>query len=235
MSHDTKNREQQQRLLNYLSGRSFPYFLREHSVFIDFPPEYHPIDYPLYHYSVCHEIPKRDEYLRRRLDLFCSWGASHPWRLQITKALRGCHTRCDIRVLEENGTPRMPQKEFFEKTRSAKCSVSFDGYGSGSFRMTEVLVRCLLLQGPLSIRRHAPLIDGVHCVEYGVEHDGETFLSTNVCQKLSESLTDPERSYRIYEAGWHHCMGNYTERATAEYVLRVVEKHDWSKPTRLMI
>lgn len=235
LGHDTKNLEQQQRLFGFLSGRSFPYFLREHSVYIDFPPEYHPIDYPLYHLSVCPTAPNREEYLRRQLDLFVSWGASHPWRLHITAALRGCHVKSDIRVLEENGTPRMPQMEFFERTRSAKCSVSFDGYGSGSFRMTEVLVRTLLLQGPLSIRRHAPLIDGTHCIEYAVKNDGETFISTNVCEKLKEALADPERSYRIFEAGWHHCMGNYSERATAEYVLKTIEQHDWSKPTTLSL
>jgi hypothetical protein len=112
--------------------------------------------------------------------------------------------------------------------------VSFDGYGSGSFRMTEVLVRTLLLQGPLSIHRYQPLIDGVHCIEYGVANDGELFLHTDVCAKLSEALKDPERSYRIYEQGYRHCMAHYTEKATAEYVLRTIEKHDWSKPTALI-
>jgi hypothetical protein len=235
MNHDTKNKEQQLRLVDLLQGLSFPYFLREFSKHLTFPENYHPIDYPLYAYSVEPRPPNREEYLRRHLDLFVSWGASHPWRLEITKALRACHVKADIRVIEENGTPRMPQAEYFRSTRSAKCSVSFDGYGSGSFRMTEVLVRTLLLQGPLSIHRYQPLIDGVHCIEYAVNNDGETFLDTDVCAKLSEALKDPERSYRIYEQGYHHCMAHYTERATAEYVLRTVEKHDWSKATALTI
>lgn len=235
MHHDTKNLSEQTRLKTFLEGRSFPYFLREFSNYIPFPDNYHPIDYPLYHYSVCDERPDRDAYLKRELDLFMSWGASHPWRLEITKALRGCHTKCDIRVLEENGTPRMPQKEFFHKTNSAKCSVSFDGYGSGSFRMTEVLVRCLLLQGPLSIHRYAPLINGVHCMEYTVVNDGENFLGTNICDVLRAALADPELSYKIYETGYHHCMEHYTERATAQYVMDVVAKHDWKKATQLTI
>lgn len=233
LAHDTKNRHEQTRLHQFLEGRSFPYFLREFSKHISFPASYHPIDYPLYHHSVCPHPPNREEYLARPLDLFISWGASHPWRWDITKALRGCHTKCEILVLEENGTPRMPQQEFFRRTRSAKCSVSFDGYGSGSFRMMEVLVRCLLLQGPMSIHTRMPLVNGVTCAEYSVENDGEKFVSTDVCAKLRQCLEDPERSYRIYEAGYHWAMSHYTEKATAEYLLATVEKHDWSTPTTL--
>lgn len=235
LNHDTKNLTEQRRLQAALEGRSFPYFLREFIKDISFPVGYYPIDYPLYHYSVCSHAPNRDEYMARQLDLFVSWGASHPWRLKITEALRHCHTKCEIKVLEENGTPRMPQVQFFEKTRSSKCSVSFDGYGSGSFRMTEVLVRCLLLQGPLSIHRHEPLINGLHCVEYDISHSGEDFIETNVCKVLRNALADQERSYRIYEAGFNHCMTHYTEKATAQYVMDVVHKHDWKKPTQLTI
>lgn len=235
LCHDNKNMNEQMVLCTYLANKSFPYFIREYSKHVSFPPEYHPIDYPIYHYSVCNRAPNREEYLKRKLDLFCRWGASHPWRMQITQALRDCHTRCEIDVLQDGSVERMPQKEFFERTFAAKCSVSFDGYGSGSFRMTEVLVRCLLLQGPLSIHRYKPLLDGVHCVEYGVEADGENFISTDVCSKLRHALSDPELSFRMYESGYHHCMQFYTERATAKYVLDVVEKHNWSKPTKLEI
>lgn len=234
MNHDTKNKHEQTRLFNYLNGMSFPYFIREFSKHIQFPIGYHPIDYPLYHYSACHQLPNREEYLRRNLDLFVRWGGSHPWRMNITEELRNCHTKCEIDVLQDNVVHRMPQEEFFRRTRSAKCSVSFDGYGSGSFRVTEVLVRCLLLQGPLSIHTRMPLLDGIHCVHYDVENIGEDFISTNVCAKLKESLSDPERSYQIYKAGYDHCMTHYTEKAAAEYVLSTVEKHDWSKPAVLV-
>lgn len=233
MQHDTKNAVEQTRLKEFLTGKSYPYFLREFSKHVTYPENFHPIDYPLYHHSVCPILPNREEYLARSKNLFCSWGASHPWRLDITKALRTCATNSDILVLEENGTPRMPQMEYFARTQAARTSVSFDGYGSSSFRLTEVLVRCLLLIGPLSIVRHAPLVDGTHCIEYGVEHDNEQFLYTNICDKLHEALADPERSYRIYEAGYHHCSTHYTEKATAQYVLDTVERHDWSKVTQI--
>lgn len=235
MLHDTKNRVQQERLKQYLEGKSFPYFLREYSNYVEYPIAYHPIDYPLYALSKCHHAPDREQYLRRQSDLFMSWGASHPWRLELTRLLREFPCRSDIRVVEENGTPRMPQAEYFERTRAARCSVSFDGYGSGSFRMTEVLVRCLLLQGPLLIRTRAPLIDGQTCITYNVFSDGQTFLGSDITDKLKLALEDSERSYGIYAAGYYHCMEHLTERATAGYVLETVAKHDWSKPTSLVV
>lgn len=233
VSHDTKNREEQEQLRRYLEGRSFPYFIREFSKLISWPVNYHPIDYPLYGPSECHMLPVREEYLNRQLDLFVYWGASHPWRIPITEALRGAHTKCEITIINDVTHPRLPQHQYFAKTRAAKCSVSFDGYGSGSFRVTEVLCRCLLLQGPLSITLRDPILDGVHCVEYAVDSRGEEFLGTNVAEKLRECLADPERSYRIYEAGYRHCMEKYSEKATAQYVLDVIDKHNWSIPTVL--
>lgn len=233
MAHDTKNHVEQTRLKDFLTGKSYPYFLREFSKYVAYPGNYHPIDYPLYHYSECPILPNREEYLSRKLDLFCSWGASHPWRMNLTGAMRSCSMNSEILVLEENGTPRMPQAQYFERTRAAKMSVSFDGYGSSSFRLTEVLVRCLLLVGPLSIVRYAPLVDGVHCVEYHIENEGEQFLYTDICNKLHDALSDPERSYTIHEAGYRHCMEYYTEKATAQYVLDTIDRHDWRNPTNI--
>jgi len=233
MNHDTKVATEQARLKQFLEGRSFPYFIREMHNSIEYPEAFWPIDYPLYHLSRCDVRPDREEYLRRDLELFCWWGHSHPWRQHIETALRGANRKCEIgnRWSDEN----MPQDRYFERTRAAKCSVSFDGYGSGSFRMTEVLCRALLLMAPLSIRTRAPLVDGETCRMYEVQSDGEEFLGTNVAAVLADALADGEGSYEIYERGYDHCMTHLTERATAEYVLATVEAHDWSKPTSLAI
>lgn len=233
LSHDTKNRSEQERLMRFLEGKSFPYFIREYLSSIEFPNAYHPIDYPLYHLSSSAPVPNRDDYISRPLDLFCGWGGSHPWRLNITQALRECHTKCEIFIIGDNGQPRIPQDQFFSRTSAAKCSVSFDGYGSGSFRMTEVLCRCLLLQGPLSMRCREPLVDGITCIKFGVVNIGEEFVSTDVCEKLRLALGDPEKSFQIYQNGYHHCMAHYTEKATAKYLLKVIRQHDWGAPTQL--
>ncbi len=231
MTHDTKNTQQQMRLRNYLNGKSFPYFLREFSKYVQYPQGFYPIDYPLYMYSECDIKPNREEYLQRAKDLFVSWGASHPWRVPLTHQLRTCPVKGDVLLLEENGTPRMPQRDYFERTREAKVGVSYDGYGSSSFRLTEVLVRSLLLAAPLHIIRHAPLVNGVHFMEYSVASRGEEFQGSNICETLMEALANPERSYEMYERGYYHCYDNYTETATAQYVLDVVAKHDWQTTT----
>ena len=233
MNHDTKNKFQQQRLKDYLDGKSFPYFLREYFKDHDWPESYHPIDYPLYAFSTCEKRPSLDEYVARQNDLFVFWGGSHPWRHNITAALRECPVNSDINLIDDITNPRRPQREYFLKTEAAKASVSFDGYGASSFRLTEVLVRTVLLRGPLTIKLRDDLTDGVNCVEYGVESDGETFLSTNVNEKLLGALADPEAAYRIYEAGYRHCMEYWTEEATARYLLGKVMAHDYSKPTPL--
>lgn len=237
MTHDTKNTHEQTRLKNYLEGKSFPYFLREFSVYLDFPQNYHPIDYPLYKLSELSDRPSKVDYLGRLDGLFLSWGASHPWRLGITAALRGVNAPMpvDVRVLEENGTPRMPQSTYFNHLVRCRASASFDGYGSGSFRMTETLVRTLLLMGPLTIKTHAPLIDGVHCVNYSIASNGEEFVSTDVADKLLAVLADPEWSFRIHKEGHDFCMDYLTEKATAAYFLKTLEAHDWSVPTQLEV
>lgn len=235
MASDTKKADQQARLRAFLEGRSFPYFIREYYRSLEFPACYHPIDYPLYALSGCDERPNREEYLKRADDFFVSWGLSHPWRRPITEALRGCGVSGEfIMIGDEPGCiPRLPQADSFARTRRAKTSISFDGYGSSSFRLTEVLVRSLLLRGPLSIIQHAALTDGVNCIDYQVESDGETFIGTDVCAKLKEALADQERCFRIYETGYWHCTDHLTEKATAAYLLETVARHDWSKPTPL--
>lgn len=233
LNHDTKSRHEEMRLKNYLAGKSFPYFLREFSEHLNYPDSYYPIDYPLYHHSICRERPDKRDYLDRPRDFFVSWGASHPWRWDLTLALRSLPCNSEIKVIEENGTPRMDQGQYFTKLHTSKCSVSFDGYGSSSFRMTEVLGHTLLLMGPLSIKTRKPLIDGETCIGYDIAACREVFMGTNVADKLAEALADPERSFRIYEAGYDHLMTHLTESATAQYLLDTINVHDWSRETIL--
>jgi hypothetical protein len=252
MRQSTKNYHEQVRLKSFLEGRSFPYFLREMSKYVTYPSAYHPIDYPLYHLSQCDMRPDRDEYLRRDLDLFSAWGESHPFRVHLGQAMRETHVKSEITVIDRGKVVRkdpdtgmcydahgqvcfIEQAAYFNRTRAAKCSVSYDGYGSGSFRMTEILVRTLLLQGPLSIVTRAPLIDGETCRAYTVEHQGEVYYSTNMPNVIHRAVECAEESYEIYERGYEHCQAHLTERATAQYVLDVVSAHDYSQPTPLEV
>lgn len=250
MNHDTKNAHEQGRLKSFLEGKSFPYFLREKFKSIDYPENYHPIDYPLYHLSEYHVRPNREEYLARQLDLFCWWGHSHPWRLEIEEALRNAHVKAEIGNRWDNQTDghapnNLPQHYYFERMQAAKCCPSFDGYGSGSFRMTEALCRTLLLQGQLSIETRAPLIHGETCRMYHVGRNADAsdyhgddpngFAWTNIDLVMRAALAMPEDSFEIYERGFDHVHTHLSEKATAAYLLEVVERHDWGKVTPLEV
>lgn len=244
LSHDGKNFHEQVRLRDYLSGRSFPYFLREFSNYTTYPENYHPIDYPLYHLSHCSDRPDRGDYLRRLIPFWVCWGASHPCRWPITWALRKSGLSItthdgtfgvEVKVIEEAGQPRIEQSTYFNWMVRSRASISYDGYGSGSFRMTEVLMRTVLLLGPLHTRVPFPLVDGQTCVAYDVVTREGEFVSTNVVEKLKWILDNPEEAFRIYEQGYDHCLTHLTERATAQYFLDVLAKHDFSKPTALDI
>ena len=235
MEHDTKNPEQQALLRRFLEGRSFPYFLREFWSDCEYPSEYHPIDYPLYAHSTSHRKPNRTEYLSRSVDVACIWGWSNPWRVPLTQELEASSFSKDVYVIERDG-PRLPQfggGGYFPRIDAARSSIQFDGYGSGSFRTTEVLCRTLLMQGPLGVRMHAPLMHGDTCWAYCVWVDGEHYVRSNLVEEIRNALADPEAAFRIYERGYHHCMNHLTERATAAYVLSVVEAHDWTRPTAI--
>jgi hypothetical protein len=233
MGHDTKNRAEQEKLRRWLEGRSFPYFLREKLRALTYPAMFHGIDYPLYHLSRYDVRPNREEYLRRDLELFCWWGHSHPWRQHIEQALRDAHRKAEIgnRWDDEN----MPQERYFERMQAARCTVSFDGYGSSSFRLTEGLCRTALLVGPLSIEMRAPLVDGETAFFYEVESSGEEFVSTNIAERLRYLLECPEDAFEVYQRGFEHVYAHWTEKSTAAYVLDVVEKHNWNEPTPLTI
>lgn len=233
MEHPTKNLSEQERLRRFLEGRSFPYFLREFMTSWSFPPSYHPIDYPLHEGALPGKRPNRKEYLSRHMQVACLWGLSNPWRVNLTAELEASPFRKDIYVIERDG-PRLNQwggNGYFARIEAARCSISFDGYGSGSFRVTEVLCRTLLIQGLMSIRTREPVIHGDTCVAYALRTDGPNYLGSDLIEKIGTALSDPEWCYRVYERGYHHCMTHLTEKATAEYVLRVVDGHDWNQPT----
>lgn len=235
MTHDTKNYNQQVQLASWLQQHGkFPYMLREKSKQVAYPHGYYPIDYPLYIHSQEATPPNREEYLSRSLEVFCSWGASHPWRVKLTEELRDCHKRAEITLIGENGAERIPQGHYFDRMKAARLCLSYDGYGYGSFRMMEALCRTVLLQGVLTVDRYAPLSGGIHCVEYEVSHEHETYLGSTLKQKVDEVLGDPERSFEIYKAGFEHVWQYYTEKAYAQYVIVTVHAHDWSKDTPLV-
>ena len=44
-------------------------------------------------------------------------------------------------------------------------------------------------------------------------------------------MADLEGLYKIYVKGYNHCMTYYTEKAMAQYVLDIIQKHNWDEKT----
>lgn len=247
----TKNQFQQERLKRFLEGKSFPYFLHEMGLKNEYPSSYHPIDYPLYHHSVCKKEPNRDEYLRREQEIYVSWGASHPWRVNLSedirKGMRENGIKGELRILEEmqpdgTRTRRLPQMECFAKTEQALCSVSYDGFGVSAFRMVEVACRTALLMAPLPIRMREPLLNGVSCIHYNVRGDiiesdtpgaagSHTYLGSNIARTIQRVTINKEWAFGIYQRGYWHTMEKLSEEATVRYMLETAYAHNYNEPT----
>lgn len=224
--------KEQQRILNFLRGKSYPFFIREYYKKVQYHQNYHPIDYPLYYASAPQKIPTTfEEYANRAYDLYIFWGHSHPSRTKITEELNKLPFKISAGC---DSDAKINQLQYFDNISNAKMSLTYDGYGSGGFRETEVLSRTLLLKNNngANVQRD-PLTNGVNFIEYQVKEDFDsagypTFNSTSIGDIISERLQNLEQSYEIYKNGYNHCMTYFTERATAQYILNTIKKHDWN-------
>jgi len=236
LRNHTKNMTEQVFLLLFLQGKSFPYFLREFLVGFPYPPTYYPIDYPI---TVEPDMtpPDREQYLARPVDLFLSWGISHPFRANLTEEVRQAGVRTDINIIQDPHGGRLPYDEYVGRMARAKATVSYDGYGISAFRESEALCRTLLFRGGVPTIQRCPLYSGVNCVEYKVidADNGSRFMSSDIGPLVRSYLQDPERCYEMYHRGYGHGMDYYTEAATARYILRTLANHDWNTPTPLLL
>lgn len=225
----------QLKLLEFLKGKSYPYFLREMYKGFDYPENYHPIDYPLYYHSRSDIQPTTfEEYKNRNWDVYIAWGHSHQTRVHITEMIKKLPFKifafCDSNA-------KLNQFEYFKGLQNAKISVSYDGYGSGSFRETEVLSRCVLFRNVQCVRRPNPLTNGVNFVEYTVEEKlGDDkypiYVNTDVGELITQHLSNLENLYNIYREGYKHCTEWLSEKGMAQYILETTQKHDWTVVTK---
>lgn len=233
LKHVEKNELEQRRLLRHLGGRSFPYFLREMQLSVRYPSCYHPIDYPML--APLGPPPDLAQFKARPYDVLVSWGESHHWRVGLNSVLRALRDQDSTALRLALYDHRVPPDVYWDSLyRQTKSTLSFDGYGSGSFRVTEALSRCLLVQGPLQIQQHQPLLDGQTCVYFKATGCQSGPLEwTNLAEVLTETLADVPRCFDIYQRGYQHLIDHFTVDRWAQYVLDVCERHDWRLPTRL--
>ena len=235
---------EQTKLTNFLRGKSFPYFLREKYKAISYPKQYHPIDYTYTYMTMSQatKVPDKTEYLNRKYDFYLRWGNSHIFRKEIIDKINSI-PGYRIDAIGE----RISQSEYFKNLEDSRISAAFDGYGSGSFRETEVLSRCTLFQGKQCIDKYHPLTEGVNFVEYEVKNTMGTavgfgkinlapkgapkYLDCDIDFLLQKYMANWDLCFQIYAAGYEHCMKYYTPRAVAKYVMEEVLNHDYSQPT----
>lgn len=231
----------QQQLISFLKGKSYPYFIREYYKGVNYHKNYHPIDYPLHTAHIpIPPLSSFEDYKNRPLDVYISWGPSHMSRASITEVVDKLPLRKEVSY-----RTKVAQQTYFNKLSSAKLSVSYDGYGSGSFRETEALCRTTLLRNSnMTMVQRDPIIHLRHFIEYGVEEarinwdrtEGITdtqprFTSTDISDIIMEYIKDTDLLYEIYRNGYNHCVTNFTEKATAQYIINILQSHNWGEIT----
>jgi hypothetical protein len=112
--------------------------------------------------------------------------------------------------LPEGGLPR---PKFNEALSASWLVWSPEGSGWDCYRHYEV---CLAGSVPVinypSVRRHAPLLDGIHCIYYGMEGD-------DLLQKAKTALADKARLTEMARAARKHVLEHHTRERLGAYIL----------------
>jgi hypothetical protein len=107
----------------------------------------------------------------------------------------------------------LPRPKFMEALSASWLVWSPEGSGWDCYRHYEV---CLAGSVPVinfpSIRRHAPLQDGVHCFYYAIEGD-------DLFQKIKAALTDKPRLTEMAQAARKHVLAHHTSERLGAYIL----------------
>jgi hypothetical protein len=113
---------------------------------------------------------------------------------------------------------RLPRQKFIEALAASWLAWSPEGSGWDCYRHYEV---CLAGSVPVinfpSIRRHAPLRDGIHCFYYAVEGD-------DLLQKVKAALSDKPRLTAMAQAARQLALEHHTCERLGAYILTECQK-----------
>jgi hypothetical protein len=108
---------------------------------------------------------------------------------------------------------RLPAAEFYVRCARAWLAWSPEGYGWDCFRHYEApLCGAVPVINYPTIRRHAPLEDGVHCFYYGVE-------GTGLARVVVAALADKARLRTMAAAGREHVLRHHTAERLCEHIV----------------
>ncbi len=117
-----------------------------------------------------------------------------------------------VEVYEES----LPFEEFVAKMRRAWLVWSPEGQGWDCYRHYEACVAgSVPLINQAGIRRHEPLLPGVHCVQYAVEGD-------DLCRQAEAALANRDALRAMAAAGREHVFQFHTHAKLGEYMVRHV-------------
>jgi hypothetical protein len=159
---------------------------------------------------------KRNGLAKKQFDIFFAGSIDHS-----TVREMGVHWLQQLKsegyavYLPEGG---LPSREFNEALSASWLVWSPEGSGWDCFRHYEV---CLAGSVPVinfpTIRRYAPLEDGVHCIYYGIEGD-------DLLRKIKTALVDKPRLIEMAQAGRQYVLGHHTRDQVGNYVLSESER-----------
>lgn len=109
---------------------------------------------------------------------------------------------------------RLPREEFLRRCAQAHLVWSPEGYGWDCFRHYEVaLVGSVPLMQVPTIFRHAPLLDEVHGIYYGVEEN-------HLAARVRQVLQNRGRLVEMGRAARQHVLAHHTLDALGRYVIQ---------------
>ena len=108
---------------------------------------------------------------------------------------------------------RLPAAEFYARCARAWLAWSPEGYGWECFRHYEApLCGAVPVINYPTIRRHAPLVDGIHCFYYGAE-------GADLARVVFAALADRARLGAMAAAGRAHVLRHHTAERLCEHIV----------------
>jgi glycosyltransferase involved in cell wall biosynthesis len=108
---------------------------------------------------------------------------------------------------------RLSPSEYRDRCARAWLIWAPEGYGWDCFRTYEAaLAGSVPLVSRQTIERHAPLIDGEHCIYYDVEPG-------QLAQTVRRVLQNKEQLSRMAKAARRHALQHHTPQALAQHVV----------------
>lgn len=138
----------------------------------------------------------------------------------------------EVRALRDEGytidiaEKPMPRREFYERCAGAWLTLSPQGHGWDCYRHYEAPAcgSVPLINYP-PIRRHAPLVDGEHCLLFDV-------VPGALAATVKRALADKPRLTAMAAAARAHVLANHTQDAIRRYVVSESLEAIRSRPQR---